>query len=215
MEQQNLLQRTLLVLGILILLMISQAVHSQPRQPTIEGRFHLGAETTVFSYRLEKAQIDNAPPAHDVAVITTSQTFGLQIGGGLTESLYLGGNVNMAIHDQGGTELHLTIRPLLDYLFPGGPLGRAAIRPFLGVLLEYSYHGYDDLQLDNHYVGPGFRGGLRVFVTPRFSIDLLGTAAYLFGRQQRFHDEGNGPHRDGFNSHTFYMGFALGISGWF
>ncbi len=121
----------------------------------------------------------------------------------------------MVVESQDGTDFYTGVRPIIDYVFSGRATDMAILRPLIGFYVLYYYRRSHEPERESHYIGPGIRGGLRAFLGTRFSFDMIASTSYRFGKlEASIGDEGYSSVENA-NAHLFYLGFSLGISGWF
>lgn len=194
----------------------------------IAGKFHLGTQYTVLGYRVTGYQnIDDVETRHVLGLFSSYDQVNLQLGGGITDHYYFGGNLEVGLTEDKERDIYFQISILNRYVFDGLKKGIASIRPFIGAAIKYSYWENSERKVDDHFLGLGVQGGMHVFLGRYFSLDVLAEAGYefgiidysWFGFESDFSDIFNNPPEIGYitdsgYSHSGYLKGSLGISLW-
>lgn len=183
-KEKTLRKRTLFLFTLLSLCFCGStlAANDNPNPGQIAGKFHLGTQYRFLGYRVTGYQdIEDVDTNHTLGLFTTYDSINLQLGGGITDNYYLGGNIDLGLDKSGETEFVGRINIFNRYVFDGTMMGIAAIRPFIGAVVGYGYLEISAIDIDNHYLTLGLQGGAHVFVGRFFSIDMMAEAGYEFG----------------------------------
>lgn len=201
-------------------LVFGGALLSLPAQAqSTEKAFQVGLLTPIVSYSKQSTDMEDSDTEVDVSTTLWGlrSGFSSEIGYGLSDSMILGGLVQIGGNSQevefGNVELDasdfsLFLGPKFDYMFMPG----SNLRPFVGAVagLQVSSGENSGVEISTTAFQGMLRGGVRWFIARGMSIDPGLAFSFNFGSVDV---ESGGAERDGSVS-GFGIGLVLGFSGW-
>lgn len=135
-----------------------------------------------------------------------SNGLGFGVGYGITDSLVVGGNATVQYTEGDGSnngELTLSLLPYLELV-----LGADTVRPFVGGNLIFALSSRDNSSQTE--LGLGGLGGVHIFLTDTFSLDLSGRLFFTAGTATVETAAGDAD----FSFKRFGLLLFAGVSGW-
>lgn len=173
-------------------------------QTTIAGGLRLHLETDVLGIATENP--DEGESSTNTTIGPGSNGLGFGIGYGITEQLILGGNFVLQHRDGEGDndgEFRLSLLPYLEFM-----LGEGSVRPFVGGVLIFALTSRENFSATSF--GLGGLGGVHIFLTDSFSLDVSGRLYFTANNTSR--ETGMGDVDS--SSTTVGLLVLVGVSGW-
>ena len=188
----------------------------------VEGAFQLGLGTSILTYESITTTVETAAGDQDTDSSTT--TWGVrdevvgELGYGLTESLVLGGFVQLGgssttTEPEGGeetetSEFGLFLGPKLDFMFMPGQ----KVQPFVGAVAGLAMASADNGAFETSLTGFQLMGraGIRAFLADSFSLDPALALSWVTASGEA----DSGPVNVDISASGFTIGVMLGVSGW-